>query len=355
MAVAAPKMTTDTQEAKNVKPYWVRRQLERAKPKLVHNQFGNDEGVPVGRDNDGVTGYALEWLRPERIAINTAIGTAAQQTDALYTATTLVNHDANLGGYKLTQGSDPTSSDANPVDRNITITSVTANVDQFGAYYIGSDRLKRSGFHSFKEMVVDILGQNAGEVLDIVTRNQLVGNLTLQYAGSATSVNTVAPGHLLSFAELVEAVKTLMVNSATEAKNGHYVAIISPGTWGTLMLDPKFQESVIYGGKNTMFDGMINKGKIPFVGVEFWQTEFGLTHPTAGALTTVHSTFIIGKDAYGVIKLDDMGLEPIFHDVGSAGTNDPLNLRWTQAWKASSVAKVLNSTWGIELRHAVAV
>jgi N4-gp56 family major capsid protein len=347
MAVAAPKTTTSTQESKNIKQFYVRKMLSRAKPALVYNLFSNKEGVPKGYDasNPG-TVDAIEWLRPERIAVGT-------NAEGLYSSYTEVQHDAGTGGYRLTEGTDPTSSDPLPVDLNITITQVTATPQQYGAYYIFTDRLARSGYNPHRAMIVGLLGQHAGEVMDTIVRNQLIGNLTLQYAGTASSVATVAPGHLINYQEVVEVVKTLKANDALANRNGHYVAVIGPGTWATLMLDEDFKEAIIYGGKSTIFDGMINKGRIPWLGVEFWETS--RSYSQTGALATVHSTIFLGKDAFGTLGLDGMGMDEIYHPPGSAGTNDPLNLRATQAWKGSQVSKVLNSTWGVELRHAVAL
>lgn len=347
MAIAAPKVTTSTQEQKNIKPFFRRKTLERAKPQLVHAMFGNKEGVPKGYDasNPG-TVDAYEWMRPERINVGT-------NAEAMYSAATEAAHDAGTGGYGLTEGIDPTSSDAAPVDQNVTITLIKATPKQYGAYYVFTDRLARSGYHPHRAMIVDLMGQHAGEVLDTIIRNQLVGGLTQQYAGSATTVNTVAPGHLITYAEVIEVVKTLKEADARPAKNGHIAAIIGPGTWATLMLDADFKEAVIYGGKSTMFDGMINKGRIPWAGVEFWETS--RSYRQTGALTTVHSTFFFGADCFGTLDLEGMGLDEYYEGPGSAGTLDPLHLRATQAWKASGVTVILNAAWGVELKHAVAM
>jgi N4-gp56 family major capsid protein len=360
MAVAAPAVTTDTEERKNVKQYWDRALLDRAHPELVHTEFGNKDGVPKGFDasNPG-TVEAYEWMRPERIAVNQVYDTqtpnTVQRPEALYSATTLANHNAGLGGYGVPQGADPTSSDASPVAKKIAITLITATPQEYGAYYIGSARLARSGLHSFREMVTDILGQNMGEVVDLITRNQLYGSgFPVIYAGAATTDATVTAAMTLGFQELVEAVAALKTAVAPYHRNGHYVAIIGPMTWGTIMLDDKFQQTVIFGQKNTMFEGKLDKGSVPWVGVEFYETPFSFSTANATAVQ-VHSTFVFGKDAYGVLGLDGLGSQNIFHDVGSAGSQDPLNQRWTQGWKCSHVAKVLDTTRGVEIRHAVKI
>ena len=54
----------------------------------------------------------------------------------------------------------------------------------------------------------------------------------------------------------------------------------------------------------------------------------------------VHSTLVIGKDAYGVTD-PKSNLETIIKALGSAGSADPLNQRGTMGWKCHHLAKIL--------------
>ena len=61
---------------------------------------------------------------------------------------------------------------------------------------------------------------------------------------------------------------------------------------------------------------------MPWVGVEFYESQFSFHR--AAALTEVHSTFIIAKDAYGgMIDLAGIGARNIYHEPGSGGTLRP--------------------------------
>ena len=55
----------------------------------------------------------------------------------------------------------------------------------------------------------------------------------------------------------------------------------------------------------------------------------------------VYCTLVIGANAYGVIDILGGGLEHIVKQLGSAGTNDPINQRATVGWKAAISACVL--------------
>ena len=52
----------------------------------------------------------------------------------------------------------------------------------------------------------------------------------------------------------------------------------------------------------------------------------------------VYATFIFGANAYGTTEIKGGGLEHIVKQLGSGGTNDPLNQRATVGWKATKSA-----------------
>lgn len=55
----------------------------------------------------------------------------------------------------------------------------------------------------------------------------------------------------------------------------------------------------------------------------------------------VYSTLILGDDAYGVTEVSGGGLQHIVKQLGSGGTDDPLNQRATCGWKATKTAEIL--------------
>lgn len=56
---------------------------------------------------------------------------------------------------------------------------------------------------------------------------------------------------------------------------------------------------------------------------------------------SVYCTLVIGENAYGVIDIIGGGLEHFTKQLGSAGTQDPINQRATVGWKASIAACIL--------------
>ena len=64
-----------------------------------------------------------------------------------------------------------------------------------------------------------------------------------------------------------------------------------------------------------------------------------------GAAPAVFSNFILGQEAYGVVRLGAKEAEFIVKPLGASGTADPLNQRGTVGYKYPFVTRILNDNW----------
>lgn len=324
--MAVTTMTTATL-SDAVKTYFDKKLLKYTQFDLIHDKFAQRSQVPRGFKTH-------EWRRYDPIAVGNNPEDLHEDGSASYPA------DAGDPGYRLVEGVTPASSLV------IAVTVVTKTPDQFGAYAEGSDLINVTAIDPILDLTTKRLAQHAAETIDRINRNALVGGGAVQYAGAATSVDTITGTNYLNYAELVEALVTLKSNKADPAMNGRYAAIISVGTWARLMQDPDFREAVVFGQKDNIFTGKLGT----FLGVDFYESKDGYTQVNTGSVT-VHTTFLFGSDAYGVLSWAGMGMETIYTPPG--GHTDALNQRWKMAWKTSHALVVLNSLFYVRILHAV--
>jgi N4-gp56 family major capsid protein len=64
-----------------------------------------------------------------------------------------------------------------------------------------------------------------------------------------------------------------------------------------------------------------------------------------GASPNVYSSFILGQEAYGVVRLGAKEAEFIVKPLGASGTADPLNQRGTVGYKYPFATRILNDNW----------
>lgn len=64
-----------------------------------------------------------------------------------------------------------------------------------------------------------------------------------------------------------------------------------------------------------------------------------------GATPNVYSSFLLGQEAYGVVRLGAKEAEFIVKPLGASGTADPLNQRGTVGYKYPFATRILNDNW----------
>lgn len=395
-------LTTDSGLSSSVVTYYDRKLIKNAKPRLVHQRFGQKRQIPKNN------GKSVNFRKFE-----------------IFPAATT-----------------PISEGVTPDGRALDMTSVTAELKQYGDYVAGSDVLDLNAIDQVLDETFELLGDQAGLTLDHITRDIIHQGSSVQYANSKLMRNQLTSTDVLTSDEIKKAVRTLKRNKAKPfIRNGrpYYVAIIDQDSAYDLMCDEQWQRVAEYQNAEKIEDGEIGK----LFGVVFVETpeakrfectEFvknhdtltinsyvdssktiyikeTLTTPEANALigreiivksvdgeqyattkivgavsgaigngniqiedalaftpvkndiifdancglenTPVNSTIIFGKDAFGVVDIEgEDTFKTIFKPKGSAGTGDPLDQRWTAGWKASGfTAAILQDLWMVRIEH----
>lgn len=261
----------------------------------------------------------------------------------------------------LTANTTALSEGVTPSGTSLTVTDITATVAQYGDFITLTDFLVFTTLDPILTETADLLGQQAGNSLDQITRDVMVAGSTVQYASSATTTNTVSASMTLTRDEVKEAVRTLQGNDAkkvtrmvnpsngwnTSPVNAAYVGIISHNTLFDLKGETGWLPVEQYASQSNVMEGEV--GTID--DVRFVMTTNGST--TSGSLTTVHRTMILGQNYYGISRISGEAMKNIVKALGSAGTADPLDQRSTSGWKATFVAKRLNENFAVRIEHGV--
>lgn len=292
-----------------MKDYYDRTLLEAAKPTLLYNRWGRRRNIPQ-REGD-----TIKWRRFE----------------ALNPATTA-----------LVEGVTPPGDD-------ISITEVEASPVQYGKYITFSDKVVWTAIDPILTETAQWQGVQAGETLDDVTRDVLVAGTTVRYANGRVSRVTVAAGDIINGVELRKIRRTLRKNKA-KTINGAYVMVVSPDTVYDLQSMSEWQLKAEASTPAQLESGNVGR----MWGFDFFESEKAKVFEGAGAAgIDVHAAMAFGRDFYGVTSIEGHAMETIMKSLGSAGTEDPLNQRQSQGWKATHAAVILNQLFGVRFEHAV--
>ena len=304
-------VTTDSGLSAENKTFYDRTLLESAKPNLIHSQFGQKRPIPKNG------GKKIEFRR----------------YGALPKALT-----------PLTEG-------VTPDGRKLTVTSIEAEVHQYGDYVALSDVLDLTAIDNNVLEATKAIGNQAGLTLDTITRNILQAGTNVQYcpkigASGTTAVTSRADIDAtckLTVDEIKKAVATLKANNVPKI-SGSYVAIIHPYAAYDLMSDPAWEEMHKYTSAENMYEGEIGR----IAGVRFVESSEALIVKTS-TNPAVFCTLVLGENAYGITEVTGGGLKTIIKQLGSAGTADPLDQRSTVGWKAMQTAEILQQNYMIRI------
>lgn len=322
--------TGRTQIANEVDAFYSRTLLERAIPLFVHTRWAQVRDIPRNAGTDTV--------RFRRYGNLSAATTA------------------------LTEGVTPTGS-------QLSVTNVTATVAQYGDFVTITDVLDYESQDPVLMEAAEVLGDQAADTLDQLTRDVMAAGTNVQYANSAGSREAITTTHLITSAsggaEIRMAIRTLkgnntrkitsMINPSTGYNttpvNSCFIGIVHPDTTYSLDAETAWTPVEKYSSQMGVMEGEVGKYKE----VRFVETTNAKVFSGTGLNgADVYATLIFGRDAYGVTRISGESLRNIVKPLGSAGTADPLEQRATSGWKATFVAKILNDDFIVRIEHAVA-
>lgn len=320
--------TTTTQIPAEVSNFYDRTLLFRATPLLVHTRWAQVRDIPR---NAGTK--VIKFRRYGNLA----------------GATT-----------PLTEGTTPAGS-------QLSVTDITATVLQYGDFVTITDVLSYTSQDPVLMEASEILGDQAGDTLDILTRDILSAGTNVYYGGSGnTQTSDVASGDNITAVLIKKAVRLLKNNKArrmtkmvnattgygTTPLNASFIGIVHPNTTYDLkgLVSDGWTSVEKYASTAGVMEGEVGK----LDEVRFVETTNAKVFAGAGTSNVdVYGTLIFGADAYGTTRISGEALKNIVKPLGSAGTADPLDQRATSGWKATFIAKILNEAFIVRLEHTV--
>ena len=240
----------------------------------------------------------------------------------------------------LAKATTPLDEGVTPSGKSLTVTAITATVEQYGDYITQSDVLELTALDNTILEATKLLGKQAGATLDTVVRDVLHGGTNVTYCpkvGADGAENAVTSRDALDntsqlTVKVIQQVVAKLRGQNAPTINGKYVAIIHPYVAYDLMRDPEWIDAHKYANPTNLYEGEIGE----VAGVRFVQTTEAKVYEGG-----VFGTLIFGEGAYGVTEITGGGLETIVKQKGSAGTADPLDQRSSVGWKAIKTAELL--------------
>lgn len=243
-----------------------------------------------------------------------------------------------------------------PTEDTFGYTSLTVTVNQYGAFVKGTDVVTEVTLDPLLDNITEEQGVQAGLTIEEITRDVLNTGTNVQYANGRANRAAITATDYLTSAELIKARRLMATNKVAPVQGQYYGAILHPFVSADLIQDPAIVNAMNAGnnGGSKLFEGELMR----YMGIVFTESTMakmwasGSGSGTTLAATNIYSTLVVGKNAYGTVELSGMGMETIYHPVGSSGAADPLNQFWTKGWKCSYAVVILQQLYMLRIESA---
>ncbi len=326
-----------------IKTYYKTALLMAAVPNFVHNLWGKKST----RGNEAIPrsgGKTVEWRR-----FSTLSAVTSPLAEAAF-------------GY----GGTP------PAPVNPTVTTVTATVDQYGAYMEYTDVVDFAAIDPLLTEFSQLLGYQAGQSADLLARNLLQTNLANHIYANGTADTSITSADIITYSLIVQAWARLTGANARPITEGKFVMVAHPYTVADMMRDNDisviFQADATAGKENPFRTARVGT----LVNQEVYQSSLAYVNVGGGAGTPpadVYYTLVLGEQAFGttgfagreprdIVPEDPQGnntgrrVMPVDLIFNNFGAFDPFDQIATVAWKFAWGGAILDSNFGVWIHHA---
>lgn len=242
----------------------------------------------------------------------------------------------------------PLTEGKTPDGKDLDVTQIEAVLAQYGDFITTSDMLQMTGIDPVVTEASELCGEQAALSVELALATKLFAGTNAMFAGSKSARSEITAADKITGMDVKKLRRQLKKKNARKFSDGYYHAIISPEMAYDLMNDSAWQDVAKYAKPEQMLKGEVGK----MHGFRFMEST---AYETVGDSVEVHRGLFYGKDSYGAVDLEKGGGKPdiIVKQLGSAGTDDPLNQRGSVGWKLPFTCEILQQDALIRFECAV--
>jgi N4-gp56 family major capsid protein len=256
-----------------------------------------------------------------------------------------------------------------PAGSRVTVTDVTATLEQYGDYIPFSDVIEDTHEDPFLQQVTDVLGEQAAQTVETLRWNVLKAGTNVFYANGSARTDVNTPLTLALQRKVTRALKrqnarqiTQVVKSTpdfrTEPVEAAFIALVHPDVENDIRNITGFISTKHYGTvtpwaneigavedvrylRSTIFTSFTNGGG-----------SAGAMISTGGSLADVYPVIFLSQDAFGIVPLKGKDSLSIMVVNPKPAAGDPLGQRGTAGWKTMQTTVILNDAWMVRAEVA---
>jgi len=241
----------------------------------------------------------------------------------------------------LTINTTPLGEGSNPSISNITASTISMTLSEYGQTVQVSKFLSLVGIDSGMREKIQLVGQHMGESLNRLVRNELDNGTA--YFANGKNTSTYAASDTFSASMVRGITRTLELNNAQAYEDGYFMGKACPQSKYQLLGDSTWINAKTYSDVKGLYKGEMG---------ELYQVRWLLNKDAASAVgaaseasvIAAFNTYVHGRDAFGVFDLE--GDKPRLYILPNiVDGSSPAGRISKISWAGSYATKILNSNW----------
>jgi N4-gp56 family major capsid protein len=264
---------------------------------------------------------------------------------------------------------NPLTEGVTPEAKQLTATNVQTTLTQYGDRVSITDVVVDSHEDPVLQEAVDVLGEQAAEMIEAVRFNVLKAGTNVFYANGTARSDVNTPVSLTLQRQITRALKrqnarkiTRVVSSTpaygTQSVAPSYVALCHPDLENDIRGLEGFIPVESYGQMSPYESELGKVEDVRYIASTIFESwadaggSAGAMLSTTGTSADVYPVLFLGRDAYGIVALKGAhAISPLVVNT-QPSDSDPLARRGHVGWKAMQAAVILNDAWMIRAEVA---
>jgi N4-gp56 family major capsid protein len=256
-----------------------------------------------------------------------------------------------------------------PAGSRVTVTDVTATLEQHGDFVPFSDVIEDTHEDPFLQQLTEVLGEQAAQTVETLRYNKLKAGTNVFFANGSARGDVNTPLTLDLQRQVTRALKrqnamqiTSVVGSTpafrTEPVEAAFIGLVHPDVENDIRNITGFIPTKQYG---TVTPWANEIGAVE--DVRYLRSTIFTSFPDAGGATStmvstggsnadVYPVLYLAKDAYGIVPLKGKDSLAIMVVNPKPAAGDPLAQRGTAGWKTMQTSVILNDAWMVRAEVA---
>ncbi len=261
----------------------------------------------------------------------------------------------------LTAATIPLTDGQTPPGDQLSVTDFQAQIQWYGSFVTITDQVQYVVQDRVLNESTKVLSLQLGLTIDTLIRDMMVSTASTILCSNGINGNTPTEITDIDIQTAVIALRqgnARLMTNPLPGENKFGTAPVRSSYWGFMSVDLQADLEAV--------SSFISAANYPNP-MNALEAEWGSTRNVRWLLNTnaysaatlspgtgtTYSSFVLGQEAYGVVRLGAKEAEFIVKPLGASGTADPLNQRGTVGYKYPFATRILNDNWITRLTSTI--